>query len=393
MSISIYKKGHLIKFIEDRFGTNNLNGKPSNLKVGNPDLFLASYLADEFTKIDPEISELVQTLFRNVGRKVLMLDKPGIPRYVSRITFENRLRLPHNDILEVIKAASGEIKGPLHENIRKIYFEPLRDEYQRSSFVIHDQCISDGTTTLNLFERLKSFNIRLIGTDVAMHYYYLTRDLRDEDVRFNTISSGNPYAVNSFNADWNMDINNIEGAIFDHEGQIKQIKYNGHLILYHPISRKARTLKIIASNLINKIKYNGLARRYKELFKDMNGLLSDSSEVVKQQGYILCRKKFLNPQYHYYPQVVFKDHDITKHFNEHSSIMLVFNSLKLGYFEKRQIKSAISAICNSLKDGGLLFIGEGEFENIAYSVFQKKRDVLEFVYKVGLGTSIESMIR
>lgn len=387
------QKNDLIKFIEDTFRTNNLNSKPSNLKIDNPDLFLASYLADEFTKIDPELSGLVQTLFRNVGRKVLMLDKPGIPRYVSRITFENRLRLPHNDILEIMKATTGEIKEPSHDNIRNICFKPLTDAYQRSPFVIHDQCISDGTTTLNLFDILKSFNIRFIGTDIAMYYYCLTRDLKTEDVNIKTTNNGNPYTINSSKADQIRNINNnIEGAIFDHEGQIKQVKYNGNLILYHPISRKARTLKIIVSNLINKIQHTALKRRYKELFKKMRDLLRDGSEVVKQQGYMLCRKKFLNPQYHYYPQVVFKDHDITKSFNERSSIMLVFNSLKLGYFEKRQIDAAIPAICNSLKEGGLLFIGEGEFENIAYSVFQKKGNLLKFAYKVGQGASIESMI-
>lgn len=381
----------LCKVLEDNFMMRNLDAEAVDLKIDNPDLFLATYLADEYIRIDPEMAELVQTILRNVGRKVLRLNIPGLPRYISRITFTDRLNMPHKDIFEIIRVVTGGVERPSEEKIYKIDFKPLVKEYQESTFVIHDQCVSEGTTTLNLFNILKQFDIKLIGTDIAMYYYLLTtasskvKSQSGNDV--NRIDNGGD--IVKFIADGDM---YSEGAAFDHSGRLKQLRYRGSLIQYHPVSRKIRALKKIASNFIYKMQCKGIKQRYEKIFREMKPFLTNGTAMITHRRYTLYRKKFLNPQTNYYPEIVFKEHDITKPFNEQSSIMLVFNSLKSDYFGKPQIETTIPVLCRHLKEGGLLFIGEGEFDNISYTVFQKVKDSPEFIYRVGKGADIEAMI-
>ena len=382
----------LDNILKDVFKMRNNNKKSLDIKLGNPDIFLATYLADKYIKIDQTLKDQVQEIIRNVGRKVLRLHIPGLPRYISRITFENRLNIPHKDIFELMKVITGQKKCPLENNISKINFSLLTKHYHESQFMIHDQCISDGTTTLNLYNILKTYNIKLIGTDIAIYYYLLTT-LPNMDTELRPTKSSEELNIYN-NIKKTIEDGNFysNAAAFDHFGNLKQLKYKGSLVFYHPMPRKIKAFKKLASNFFHKIKYNKFKTHNENLFKEMKPLLMNGSDKVTQNGYTLYRKKFLNPKIHYSPEIVFKEHNITKPFNEQSSIMLIFNSLKLGYFEKSKIEKTIPLICDSLKECGLLFIGEGEFDNISYTVFQKFGNKLKFVYKVNKGADIEKMI-
>lgn len=382
----------LYNILKDALKISNNNEKPANIKIGNPDIFLATYLSDKYTKIDNTLKDLIQEILRNIGRKVLKLYIPGLPRYISRITFVDRLNIPHNDILELMKVISGQVKCQLQNKIRKINFNLLIKDYQKSQFVIHDQCISEGTTTLDLYNILKTYNIKLIGTDIAMYYYLLTT-LPNMDTDSHPTKSNDELNINN-DIKKTVESGNFysDAAAFDHFGNLTQLKYNGVLTFYHPLPRKIKAFKKLTSNLIHKIQYNKFKVHNQNLFKKMKPLLMSGSDKVTRDGYTLYRKKFLNPQTHYYPEIVFKEHNITEPFSEQSSIMVIFNSLKLGYFEESQIKKTIPLICNSLKECGLLFIGEGEFDDISYTVFQKFGNELKFIYKVNKGADIEKMI-
>lgn len=395
MNINKISKEEFVNFTKNSFEISDTDCEPIKIRIKKPDLFIASYLVDEYKNIDPDLSGLVTVILRNVGRMLFRLQTLTSFRYISRITWDDRLCLPHNDIFEIMKIVRGDMELPLHKKFHKIRFEPLSKEYNDSTFVIHDQCISDGTTTLNLFNILRPFKIKLIGTDIAMYYYHLMPEHGYNDRNAKVSKTNNLDQTETVKADSHWEESAYrEGAMFDHSGILKQIKIRGALIQYQPISRKARMLKEIVSNLIRKIQYKGLAKQYIRLFIKMKQLLNIDigADTVRYDGYVLYRKKFLNPQYKYHPEIVFKEHDICKPFNEQCSIMTVFNAVTSHYFTKKQIETVIPVLCNGLKNNGLLFIGESEFNNISYSVFQKVEKTLTHVYDVGKGTIIKDFI-
>ena len=299
-------KEGLVNFIKNSFEISDTDCDPMKIRIKKPDLFIASYLADEYKNIDPDLSELVTVILRNVGRMLFRLQTLTSFRYISRITWDDRLYFPHNDIFEIMKIVQGGVELPLHKKFHKIRFEPLVKEYNDSTFVIHDQCISDGTTTLNLFNILRPFNIKLIGTDIAMYYYHLMPEHGyngyDSKVsKTNNFDQTGTAGTGKADLHWEESAYR-EGAMFDHSGILKQIKIRGALIQYQPISRKARMLKKNVSNLMRKIQYRGLAKQYTGLFIKMKRLLNIDIEAdtVRHDGYVLYRKKFLNPKYKYH---------------------------------------------------------------------------------------------
>lgn len=392
MNINKLSKKEFVEFIRESFDIAHPGGDPANIRVNKPDLFVASFLADEYKDQDPEIQKLIAILLRKVGRKVLKVRTNTHFKNISRLTCDNRLQCPHNDILDIMKVISRATEPLLQDKYQKISFEPLIKEYHESVFVIHDQCVSDGTTTLNLHTLLKPFNIRMVGTDVAMHYYFLTSEglCRGDTSGVNEID--NLSGTEEYDAALHDQDLCQEGAMFDHTGSLKQIKYGDTLIQYYHISRNPKMLKDIASNFLQKIRYRDLARQYTDLFVEMKGLLDSDTHTVREQGGLLRRKNFLNPESSCYPEVVFTEHDISLPFREQRSIITVFNALTLNYFVQSQVEIISAVLCAGLKDGGLLFVGEGEFDGIAYSVFQKRGNALQSVYDVGNGAGVRDII-